>query len=79
MKKSQITREPFTGRRVCQFEPVMAEKCHDRATETMTVTSFPLGPDNPMSRSSRLCREHGDQVQGCYEREWAKYPENFTE
>ena len=77
MKKSDLTRTPFAGRRVCQFEPAMAEKCHDRATMSLTVTFYPSDSAKPLTGSSLLCAEHADKVVADYKREWDNHPECF--
>jgi hypothetical protein len=76
MRKSDITRKPFTGRRKCRYESALGDKCHARAPEEMTVTSYPTGLE-PLTGSSLLCTKHADQTVAHYKREWASHPEMF--
>ncbi len=79
MRKSEITRETFTGRRVCQYDPVLEDKCHERATVVMTIASYPTGIDDPLLATSLFCAVHADMVVSYYEREWDRHPERFAD
>ena len=74
MRKSELTREAYAGpRRVCRFNPVMGERCRERATVALTIVSRLTDPDETATsvslggaRPTRIRRT------GYYERGWTR-------
>jgi hypothetical protein len=77
-RKSELDRQPFRGRRVCQRESVGGEKCHARATVSLTIRSFPIGTTTELTSTSLLCDGHADAVVAAYQNEWERHPEYFA-